>query len=234
MGTVFEPAKPLPPVTTVFIANLLVRRPQARLPLQPASATQTSPRNYQGSWWITRSSTRVFSSAAPLGSEDVRGEGSRFALAPRCVRQSASTTNAADYEPLKSLTDRMAGASRPPLRGRSATDTDTRGQGRRSIRDRERLPIQRLACSRRDSSSCLACTVTDAPGIPQRTVLAHNWCSLTRRSSLRERPLEPAPSAFRLEQQPKSRSACVDSRSNLISVVCPTDTEHPSSARRSG
>src|SRR5436853_5077936 len=29
MGTVFEPIRPVPPITTIFIANLLVRSPQA-------------------------------------------------------------------------------------------------------------------------------------------------------------------------------------------------------------
>src|SRR5258705_9506219 len=29
MGTVFEPIRPVPPITTIFIANLLVRGPQA-------------------------------------------------------------------------------------------------------------------------------------------------------------------------------------------------------------
>src|SRR5262249_3455647 len=31
MATVFEPIRPVPPITTIFIPNLLVRSPQARV-----------------------------------------------------------------------------------------------------------------------------------------------------------------------------------------------------------
>ena len=107
--------------------------------------------------------------------------------------------------------------STPAPRDRSATGTDTPVLEHRPIRSRESLPIRRLACSRRRSSPCLACTVPDARMIPQRAV--HGWRSLTHRSLLRGRSLEPAQLAFRLQRQPKSRSVRVDSRDHRSDIT---------------
>src|SRR6266851_8605056 len=58
MATVFEPIRPVPPMTTIFIPNLLVRSPQAGV----CDGCAASRR--QGVWSTTRETESVFSTAA--------------------------------------------------------------------------------------------------------------------------------------------------------------------------
>src|SRR3989449_1595083 len=63
MATVFEPIRPVPPITTIFIANLLVRSPQAGV----CDGCAASRR--QRVWSTTRETEGVFFTAAPVGDD---------------------------------------------------------------------------------------------------------------------------------------------------------------------
>jgi hypothetical protein len=63
MGTVFEPIRPVPPITTIFIPNLLVRSPQAGV----CDGCAASRR--QRVWSTTRETEGVFSTTAPVGDD---------------------------------------------------------------------------------------------------------------------------------------------------------------------
>src|SRR5882672_5495084 len=63
MGTVFEPIRPVPPITTIFIANLLVRSPQAGVCDGCAASCR------QRVWSRTRETESVFPQQHPLGDD---------------------------------------------------------------------------------------------------------------------------------------------------------------------